>query len=119
MLHNILKEFEEYQERRQLRREQLHRESERRSKEAFRNLIVMSAGLLMLMGLMSLWEEYRETNRGIALMGIIFIVLCCITAIVLWLRHLKRQHDIDILNADVKKIGNDQAARLAEKYRDK
>jgi uncharacterized membrane protein len=118
MFHNILKEFEEYQERRQLRREQLRRESERRSRKASRDLMVMLAGLLMLMGLVTLWEEYRETNRGIALIGIIFIVLCGITAIALWLRHLKRQQDIDILNTDVRKISVDEAAWRAEKYRD-
>jgi hypothetical protein len=33
-------------------------------------------------------------------------------------RRLKRQQDIDILNADVSKIGEDEAERLAEKYQD-
>jgi hypothetical protein len=39
-----------------------------------------------------------------------------ITAMVLRDRRLKRQQDIDILNADVSKIGEDEAARRAKKY---
>jgi hypothetical protein len=34
-------------------------------------------------------------------------------------RRLQRQQDIEILNADISKIGDDEAARRAEKYRDK
>jgi hypothetical protein len=32
-------------------------------------------------------------------------------------RRLMRKHDMDILNADVSKIGDDEAERRAEKYR--
>jgi hypothetical protein len=47
---------------------------------------------------------------------IVLFILYRTTAMVLRHRRLKRQQDIDILNADVSKIGDDEAARLAEKY---
>jgi hypothetical protein len=49
---------------------------------------------------------------------IALFILYKITAMILRHRRLKRQQDIDILNADVSKIGDDEAERLAEKYDD-
>jgi Flp pilus assembly protein TadB len=68
--------------------------------------------LLMLIGWM--WE-----HPILAIALIALIILCGITAMLL--RHLRlvRQQDIDILNADVSKIGDDEATRRAEKYQDK
>jgi hypothetical protein len=39
--------------------------------------------------------------------------------VVLRHRRLKRQQDIDILNADIGKIGDDEAARRARKYQNR
>ncbi|MDR1515916.1 MAG: hypothetical protein LBS45_09485 [Synergistaceae bacterium] len=50
---------------------------------------------------------------------IVLLILCGITAMLLRHLRLKRQQDIDILNADVSKMGGDEAARRAEKYQDK
>jgi hypothetical protein len=49
---------------------------------------------------------------------IALFILYRITATVLRHRRLKRQQDIEILNADISKIGDDEAARRAEKYQD-
>lgn len=46
------------------------------------------------------------------------IIVYAIIAAVLKNRRLKRQQDIEILNADVGKIGGDEASRLADKYDD-
>ncbi|MDR1482665.1 MAG: hypothetical protein LBI74_08580 [Synergistaceae bacterium] len=49
---------------------------------------------------------------------IALFILYRATAMILRHRRLKRQQDIDILNADVSKMGDDEAERRAEKYQD-
>jgi hypothetical protein len=56
----------------------------------------------------------------LAIAGLIALfILYRATAMILRHRRLKRQQNIDILNADVSRIGGDEAERLAEKYQDK
>jgi hypothetical protein len=55
----------------------------------------------------------------LAVVLIVIYTLYRITEMILRHRRLKRQQDIDILNADVNKMSDDEAARLAEKYQNK
>jgi hypothetical protein len=71
--------------------------------------------LFILLLLLLLAVEHPVLGIGL----IVLFILCGITAMLLRHLHLMRQQDIDILNADVNKMGGDEAARRAEKYRDK
>jgi uncharacterized membrane protein affecting hemolysin expression len=59
-----------------------------------------------------MWEH------TILMIGLIVLIILSVT-IAMLLRHLrlKRQQDIDILNADVSKMGEDEAEQRAKKYR--
>jgi hypothetical protein len=87
-------------------------------RESDSGMIAMAAlfGLAGLMGMLS-WLATEHWNFLMLL--IVLIIAAIITAIVLRHRHLKRQQDIDILNANVGKMGGDEAARRAEKYQNK
>ncbi|MDR1579266.1 MAG: hypothetical protein LBS35_02815 [Synergistaceae bacterium] len=80
-------------------------------------LILGIFGLLMLIVL--LVKLIDEDMIWQAVLVIVLSFLLGITAIVLRHRHLKRQQDIDILKADIRKIGDDETARLAEKYQNR
>jgi uncharacterized membrane protein YqiK len=73
-------------------------------------------GLLGLGGLTELWKEHKI----LAILVIVLIIAAVITVPFLWFRHLKRQQDIEILKANISKIGEgeDEAMRRAEKYRE-
>jgi hypothetical protein len=73
--------------------------------------------LVMLMVLFGVYMEEKERHPILAIGLIAFFILCVITTMLLRHLHLKRQQDIDILNADIHKISDDEAARRAEKYR--
>lgn len=72
-------------------------------------------GILLLVGGVS-WLAEKHWNFLMVL--IVLIMVAVITAIVLWFRHLKRQQDIEILKANISRIGEDEAARRAKKYFD-
>ncbi|MDR0653148.1 MAG: GYF domain-containing protein [Synergistaceae bacterium] len=69
-------------------------------------------GLIVLVVFLGLLMRYSVLVIGL-------IALIVLTAMVLRHRRLQRQQDIEILNANISKIGDDEAARRAEKYRDK
>ncbi|MDR1579947.1 MAG: DUF4339 domain-containing protein [Synergistaceae bacterium] len=71
--------------------------------------------LFLLFGL--LWFIWWMFKNVILVIGLIVLfVLYRTAAMTLRHRRLRRQQDIDILNTDVSKIRDDEAARLAEKY---
>jgi hypothetical protein len=74
--------------------------------------------LILLLGLIGFigWM-FENVILVIGLIALFFLYR--IIAMTLRHRRLKRQQDIDILNADVSGIGGDEAARRAEKYQDK
>jgi hypothetical protein len=74
----------------------------------------LGLGCLGLLGLMGLWEEHKI----LAILVIVLIITVVITVLFLWFRHLKRQQDIEILKVNINKIGEDEAAWRAEKYRE-
>jgi hypothetical protein len=67
--------------------------------------------------IMSVSFGLRHVVMIIAALIVLFI-LYRTAAMILRHRRIKRQQDIDILNTDVHKIGDDPATRLAEKYKD-
>ncbi|MDR3076164.1 MAG: DUF4339 domain-containing protein [Synergistaceae bacterium] len=69
-------------------------------------------GLLMLVGLIGWMAE----NIFLVIGLIVLVVMYMTTVIILRHRRLKRQQDIEILNTDVNKMGDDEAARRAKKY---
>jgi hypothetical protein len=69
-------------------------------------------GVLLLIGLMA--------KHMVLVIGLIVLyILYRITAMFLHHRRLKRQQDIEILNADINRMDGDEAERRAEKYQDK
>ncbi|MDR1483069.1 MAG: DUF4339 domain-containing protein [Synergistaceae bacterium] len=75
-------------------------------------IVLVPMVLLMLMWLMA---EHMILVIGL----IVILVLYSTMAMILRHRRLKRQQDIDILNADIGKMGGDEAERRAEKYRNR
>ncbi|MDR0653551.1 MAG: hypothetical protein LBG12_09640 [Synergistaceae bacterium] len=75
-------------------------------------VILGSFGLMILIWLI---------NKHLNLLVVLIVLGFLFGTMVMVLRHrrLKRQQDIDILNADVSKIGDDEAARRAGKYQGK
>jgi hypothetical protein len=92
----------------------------------FREFFMLYGFLFGILGLMGLvgWMgermifEWMAENPIVVIGLIVLIILCGTTVMVLRHRRLMRQHDIDILNANVRKIGDDEADRIAGKYRD-
>jgi hypothetical protein len=90
-------------------------------KESFFNprelcyFLVMMVVLMLLAGVMWLASWLGEHM----ILVIVLVVLFTATAMILRHRRLKRQQDIEILNADVNKMGGDEASRRAKKYQDK
>jgi uncharacterized membrane protein len=74
--------------------------------------------LFGLLGFMMLTALLAQ-NMVLAVVVIVLFFLYRTTAMVLRHRRLKRQQDIDILNADINKISDDEAARRAEKYQNR
>jgi preprotein translocase subunit SecG len=75
-------------------------------------LFLGSFGLLLL-GAMFEWMGKHKVLAGAL---IVLVILFMATAMILRHRRLKRQQDIEILNADVSKMGDDEATRRAKKY---
>ena len=80
-------------------------------------LVLGFCGLLILIAMIATTEQ---NGGNIILVSVVIALffLCMITAMILRHRRLKRQQDIEILNADVNKMGDDEAARRAKKYQD-
>jgi hypothetical protein len=77
----------------------------------------------LLVGVLKGMEEYRFIEwmgRHLTLVVVLIVLFFLYMTIAMFLRHRRwmRQHDIDILNADVSKL-DDEAARRAEKYQGK
>jgi uncharacterized protein (DUF983 family) len=81
----------------------------------------MMIGLLLgvSFGVLSLMALIEANMIWLVVLLVVLGFLCWITAMLLRRLHSMRQQDIDILNADVSKIGGDEAERRAEKYRGK
>jgi uncharacterized BrkB/YihY/UPF0761 family membrane protein len=84
--------------------------------------MVLFFGLGLLSGLFSWMEEHRffawMGGHLTLVIGLVILFFLYMTiAMILRHRRWMRQHDIDILNADVSKM-DDEATRRAEKYRD-
>jgi type VI protein secretion system component VasK len=73
--------------------------------------------MIILIALLGVCIGEKEQHPILAIGLITLFILCMITAMLLRHLRLKRQQDIDILNADVSKISDDEAVRLAKKYR--
>jgi uncharacterized membrane protein len=76
---------------------------------------------LFLLGMVAALNDVlgEELTGGLIVLLIIFFVLYVIKAMKLREQRLKYQHDINILKTDVRKIGDDEAAQLAKKYKNK
>ncbi|MDR2180105.1 MAG: hypothetical protein LBP21_07330 [Synergistaceae bacterium] len=88
-----------------------HDEDREKSKDT-KLILGLMLGCFGLLCLMGLWEEHK-----ILTIFIIFMLFAGgITAVVLRYQYLRRQQDIAILNTNISKIGEDEAARRAKKY---
>jgi hypothetical protein len=87
---------------------------DRKKFTALKVLLGLGGLSLLLLLLLPMMEHM------VLLIGLI-VILILFGTMVMVLRHLrlKRQQDIDFLNADVSKIGDDEATRRAEKYQDR
>jgi hypothetical protein len=84
----------------------------------FWKVIKMFGGIIGLSCLVSMVSWLAKEHWDFLMVLIVLVMAAIITAIILWYRHLKRQQDIEILNADVRKISDDEAAWRAKKYQD-
>jgi type VI protein secretion system component VasK len=77
--------------------------------------------LLLLVMVVATGEELWKQLLAFGLIVLLIVLFFLYTRTDMILRHqrLKRQQDIEILNTDVRKIGDDEVARLAKKYRNK
>jgi uncharacterized protein (DUF983 family) len=87
------------------------------NKDEARALMILF-GMLGVIGLVGMLSWLAQEHWNFLMVLIVLIIMAIITAIVLWFRHLKRQQDIEILKANISKIGEDEAERRAEKYRE-
>ncbi|MDR1915046.1 MAG: hypothetical protein LBQ58_00525 [Synergistaceae bacterium] len=91
---------------------------------AIRLIVTVVAVVLLLLFLLflltmvvteeALWKQLLAF--GLIVLLIVLFFLYTRTEMILRHQRLKRQQDIDILNADVSKMGDDEATRLAKKY---
>jgi Flp pilus assembly protein TadB len=111
-----LRKLELEQRKLELAREQEEEQEER--KESARNLYLAIA-VGMIGPLVLLWNLFPILTSVLVIAAIALFFLYKIMPVVWEHRRLKRQQDIDILNVDVSKIGDNEAARLAKKYQGK
>jgi hypothetical protein len=94
-------------------------EEERKTRRYEKQFLLGFLGFFGLLGLGGILNWLAEEHWNFLMVLIVLVIVTIITAIVLWFRHLKHQRDIEILNINISKLGEDEAARRAEKYRDR